>query len=381
MRPLSSQRETSRLGNLHHWQLRMAIMSAYATVNVSEGKQTQVLDMVFSFSYQLWILLTVVYGFLFGLMLLGSSIRSRYKRKRASRTAAAAVIACILKQHSSSGFKRINNLRMMYLATTILSFFAAFYLTSMIKTDMLLIKPPLTIRSYDDIIRTRIRPLWVSALRDKEVFENSAPGSKQAVIWDLASQLGLRQSLVHPETFITDFTRVAMQEASLLFRCRVAERVIRWVTCEVSRTKGIFTNMNILTSNDETASESLRGYVRNHLLNHKTAKRINLKIQKSFEADLMQKSITFYDVSAIMPVQESEKQFRAIDECSNNVITIPNPETRLADKYHYVSLFVLFFVSVVISVTAFLIELTSSVCRRCRKVAPAPIHQVKCRRA
>ena len=101
---------------------RMGIVSAYNKTNVNDQSRTQVLDMVFSFSPGLWILLAFSIITLFMLLhaatvLMGEVLHAKYasrlwttrrvlvsgkqKRRRSASKSGWIVLACILKQHSS----------------------------------------------------------------------------------------------------------------------------------------------------------------------------------------------------------------------------------------------------------------------------------------
>ena len=108
---------------------RMGIASAYNRTNIDNQSHTQVLDMVFSFSSGLWIMLTFSMIFLFMLLHAATAVRGeglhlKYasrmwakrrilvsenrKRRRSASKSAWTVVACMLKQHSSCGSCNVN---------------------------------------------------------------------------------------------------------------------------------------------------------------------------------------------------------------------------------------------------------------------------------
>ena len=106
---------------------RMGIVSAYNKTNIDDGSRTQVLDMVFSFSPGLWILLTFSIIVLFMLLhaaivVRGEGLYAKYasrmwttrrilvsgKRKRRRSASGWIVLACILKQNSSCSSCDVN---------------------------------------------------------------------------------------------------------------------------------------------------------------------------------------------------------------------------------------------------------------------------------
>ena len=230
---------------------RIGILSAYNRTTANDQSRTQVLDMVFSFSLELWILLTFSIIFLFLLLhaaleVRGEVLYAKYasrlwdtrrmlatgkrgrsgeerKRPRSASKSAWNVVACILKQHSSCGFCHVNfrPISILYTIITLLCFFAGFYLTSMIKTDMVVVQPPITVTTYDEVIRSGRRPAWFKYLTEKSHFEHAVIGTKEKRIWDIAVAKGLTESLV-PSTVASVMNHTSevgrLTEVILLYR-------------------------------------------------------------------------------------------------------------------------------------------------------------------
>ena len=346
---------------------RMGILSAYNRLNVNDASHTQVLDMVFSFSPGLWILLAFSIIALFMLLNAATWVRAEglyakhasrlwatrrilVSRARKSRRSASKsawnVVACILKQHSSCGSCHVNfgPISIMYTIITLLCFFAGFYLTSMIKTDMVVVKPPITVTTYDEVIQSGRRPMWFRHLTEKSHFEHAAIGSKEKEIWDIAVSKGLNESLAPStvESVISHGPKVGrLKEVVFLYR-QLGVRFVPYSGCTYSRANNILTHTNILYTHDPSATEKLRGNIDNPLVSSQISKKRNKRIQWTFEAGLLDVTLNrFTDISFYIPLAQVDKCFRSIDECSSNVVTIPYPEPRRVNSFHFLSLFIM----------------------------------------
>ena len=365
---------------------KMGILSAYNRANVTDGSRTQVLDMVFSFSRGLWILLAFSYMVLVLLLHASSDVRgdkrhtkyiSRFwkrnrvlllekheRQKSASHSSKSAwtVVACILKQHSScsSCHVKFGPIRILYTLITLLSFFTGYYLMSMIKTDMLVVKPPITITTYDEVIESGRRPLWCTLLTEKSEFEHAATGSKEKRIWDIAVAKGLSESFVQStmdSVFFHAFDFARLKEV-VFFNRQMGSKFVPHAGCAYSRTKSILTSVNVLYRHDPSAAETLKGNIDNHLVSSQVSKKRNKRIQWTFEAGLLDITFNrFTDISFYVSLAEAERSFRSIDDCSSNVVTIPYPELGPVHFYHFLSLSILILIAFLFS---FIIRLTEN---------------------
>ena len=396
---------------------RMGIISAYNRVNMSDVTPTHVLDMVLAFSPDLWILICFAYVIL--LILLTAAMKTHVRKERESDEAVFAsreawvshqrsytqrhkscasksslnVTACILNQHSSCEACLVDfaPISLLYTMTTLLSYFGAYFLTSMIKTDMVVVKAPITVTTYDELLNSNRRALWIGALTDRAEFENAAKGSKEDQIWQRAVAMGINES-IGGTTFV-DFvdhgTKIALQEKVVLYGGNIFMPFLSRTACTFGRTKHIHDHVNSLYRHDPSAKGFLRGNVQNHLLSGRTSARINKRIQWSFEGSLLEVTLArFTDVSSHMNVNDADQYFRAIDECASNVIEIPHPEATAVGLFHYVSLFglcsLLFFVSsIVLGIESTLLSRKKRpkphtraeplLSRKRRRVQPAPV--------
>jgi hypothetical protein len=306
---------------------RMGIFSIYNQPNPHDASNTQILDMFQTFSPDLWLTIIMAYITIFSLLWL--SMRRKPRRKTV-RLISKLLTACILKQHSSRGFTVIRTTnRILYLLATIFSFYFTYYLTSMIKTDMVVVYPPATIESYQDILDSGVRPAWLFEYGSSSEFEHEPSDTVKEKIWKTAVSMGINKSSVKlsAESVASHGQEIASRREVLIMIRFFGTKLLSHA-CAFSRSKDLMTDHFPLFRHDESAVENLRGGVFNRLLSGDIIKGINQKITSVFEADLIEASLRFVDLSDLY--SDSEKHFSVIHECSQNVVIIPHPDVRMS---------------------------------------------------
>jgi hypothetical protein len=325
---------------------KIGMLSAYEKPDISKHfTKTHVLDMVCGFSPMVWIVLLGLLVLILAVQVFALNKR-RKKRKRYKKTIARSyriLIGCILDQHSSIGarVRRTFTSRLLYSCATFLCFYSSYYLTSMIKTEMVIVKPPFTIESYDELIQSNRRPLWIKVYDDYTYFSNAAQGSKEQRIWEIAVEKGINESIVPADLklVIIHAERIGEQEEVFLLNRYLGSKSLPHA-CAFSRSKAIMTHMYPIFRYDSSAKEILRGTFQNILIKDKAAKVIHKNTQRIFQSQLMEASSRFFSLGVLLD-SSSEEMYSAIRECSCNVILIPTPELRAVFIRHYVSLFIL----------------------------------------
>jgi hypothetical protein len=188
------------------WADYPIIGSTYNKNNVSR-QATRVLDFVGGFGVTSWILSGVATGFM--MILLMASWLLRKERKETARQRKACengnpirkkkkwfrrmtlirtcygnmltmTISCILKQNGNCvNLKMTTLISMLYTLLTLLCFFASYFLTSMIKTHMVIVKPPMTYNSYQDILDHDAVPGWLAEFDDQRTFRDAETEQRQ----------------------------------------------------------------------------------------------------------------------------------------------------------------------------------------------------------
>lgn len=237
----------------------------------------------------------------------------------------------------------IPSVSFFYTLLTLFGFLIAFYLTSMISTDMVVVEPAVTVESYDDLIHSGKRPVWSGAMTTRKLFEFADEGSKEREIWRIAQRMGINESIVRDG----DKDSRAKHEQALDDQKEVAllmpfgaRKLMSFTACALSRSRGINTHVNPLYRHDDGAKETLQGHIFNHLTDSSVIRFINKRLQLILEAGLIGKASQFVDFSELFGSYTYEK-YSEIAECDSNVVTTPHPEFTAVSPAHYVSLFYL----------------------------------------
>lgn len=368
----------------------MELISGYNRTNASDVTRTQVMDMVFSFSVPLWFLLLFTYVVTFFTLRVAllrhrkkwAKLRSLWHTKQLSESRAAAelvvrkestsnswwvTVACILKQNAACGCCLVANapISITYTTITILSLYAGFYLTSMIKTDMVVVKPPKTIKSYKEFIDSGRRPAFFEITSDRKDFMFAAEGSLERQIWEIAVARGINNSVLRSsyELMMNAMYGVGHGEVVFFSRAGGMAKALIQACCAVMRVRQFHATVNVLKLPDQSAKEQLLGQIRNPLVSRTVAKKVANYYQRMFEANLRETALLrFNDIWSISPVshEEAKPHFRAIEDCASNVVTIPYPEWMSVPMFHYVSLFAVVSVSLLLAVVVFAAECVKS---------------------
>ena len=342
---------------------RIGILSGYKRPDVGSG--TQVLDMMLAFSWRLWLLVAGSFAILALLVHLLLSLRagkplrrrkhsplfnSRFSKSR-QKQLSSLLLSSLLKQESSQPqLPPRHSVRTALLSLTILSFYTSYYLTSMIKTQMVVVQPPVTIESYRDLLASDRRPAWVGLLTDSSSFRYAKPESLEGKVWQKALDMDLSKSMIPvtmTDTLAHGSAMANLQEVLLVQRF-IGERLLPRAACAVARVTGSWLEYNTLFRFDPTSREKLRINVRSSFLPRSVSRRIDRRIAIRFAAGLEAGVLQSLDLSSALAITQSarERHHSSIEECASNVISIPTPETHAVVLRHFASLFALYFLCI-----------------------------------
>jgi hypothetical protein len=356
---------------------KIGFVSAYNQSDATRDSQTagtDVLDMMAEFPFDLWIVILISAAFLIILMagairmrltgglLLTDRIfvqRSRQVVKVASGLdhSVKALVACAFHQASPTPY-RTSSYRLAYFCMSLFSFFVGMYLTSLIKTDMVTVKRPVTVESYQEILDSGRMPAWLEILQDTHDFEHAEKGSLEAKIWDRAVKNGIENSVVKSsvESIISSVIEVAKFQKVIIVERLMGEWIVPYNGCAFSRTKGFMPYMNALYRHDPSARETLQGNVQNHLFPEGASRHVNNRKQLIFEAGLMPKATKISDLASVLQLEGIEKHYRSIMSCCSNEVLIDQPNWQAANLHFYYSLIYLSGVCFAVAVVALAIE-------------------------
>ena len=349
---------------------RIGIFSAYKRREVTDiASKTQVLDMMLAFEPSLWLLVIGSFVALTLVLLLILSFKAsedqrevevRIQRKK-EPVISSLLVANVMKQYSSLPLlPSRDSVRLATASLVLLSFYAIFYLTSMIKTEMVVVKPPITVESYAELLASGMRPTWPALFTDSNEFRDAAPDSLEHNVWLRAVEMGINQSLIHTNTqeMMTQGEEACHFKSVMIFKSFLGYPWFPLASCSWMRVKHTFPDVNTLFRSDPSSRERLRVNVRNQLLPRSVARQIDLRIRRRFAAGLEAALIRSVDLIDALGLTEAERApfYSSIADCASNVVTIPSPESYAVVLSHFASLFGLCFTGVAVAALVAVLE-------------------------
>ena len=236
------------------------------------GKNTRVLDFLDAYSFDHWI--ATINSMLFMNVIIMMQMSGRRKRKyvlrerimKSFRDANSIAVSCILNQHGNCGNIRMQPMtNWIYTFMTILGFYTGYFLTSMIKTEMVVQEPPPIYQSYQDILDYDVPPIWDLESNSKRSFEDAVPGSAEHRIWQRANYRGINESLFSAsylvghklETLMNIITDVAQRKKVGLLS-RIITQVFETTGCALMRSADLLKEINLFEGPDANAAEFVR---------------------------------------------------------------------------------------------------------------------------
>lgn len=350
---------------------RIMIVSAYEG-NVTRNLDNSVTDAFASFEPGVWF---TVYAFvtllsLFFLVaritLIGVQIRSvlqqeredlvRLLIRRSFQLVQKVLLGNLLKQHSSFHVQVLRSGRLFLLLMTVLTFLLSIFFLSMIKTEAVVQKRPVTMSTYKDILsRPSVQPIWLRALSDHWEFAHADPRSLSGRIWDRAvkSPGGLRRHMI--EGTLTELPLIASQigkqkKVLLLSRYVVSSLVTNG--CVMSRSMGFDTNVNSWIHADPSSRERLQGNLLSRSLAPDLVHRIHVSNQRILESGFS--AVWLKRLDYIWGKDTGSKNLR---DCVANRIILPDHQVIRQDVVYYRPLIVVCVCSAVVAAVILAIEL------------------------
>jgi hypothetical protein len=355
------------------------IGTMYSTEQIG-NHSTHVMDFLEGYSQTHWIMTLSL------LLALCSLLHFNLKKIASNRNSPFCktidfLTACTLNQHSHCGNIDMNRTtNCLYTFMTLLTFFTAYFLTSMIKTEMVALDPPPTIDSYQEILDKDIIPLWLEEFSEHDSFKFADKGSIERRIWDRAVERGLHNSLYsikqltgeNPLILLSVLKLITEQKAVGLGRTLVT-RIMGTNCCSLSRRSNIFMQFFAYFHPDERATEVLRVMPGSTLTRDHVRRRVAAGVQRKIESrryvNYLYKTLSYYLFSNKGKVSE-------IDRCHNNIIQIPESHIDAVKLSHYRDLISIVTVLFAVALVILLYEPVHLRGRRPRRVRPI-IRQIR----
>ena len=322
---------------------RLGILTAYRLVNPeTDCARTDALDMFGSFSFTVWLLVLVLCVVTLLLMTLTARLlfpRQNRRFRRSLRRATQVLLACCLKQHSSvpPRFMRTTSMSAIHVVSNVAFLLLTFFLTSMIKTEMVVYKRPNTVTSVEELLASDRRPSLF--MPDSDEFKFAPDGSLFRRTWNRAVEMGINDSLIDSseESVATHAWHVAKLEEGILLHDTKAASIMR-IACAFSRTRGIRMQTNALFRRQDGARDRMLSLITGSQSPELVVRHLNRRAQQAAEGHLMEAAISQVDVDAVFDVSNPQSAFRKIEKCMADAIEIVDTHLQAVSLAHYHSL-------------------------------------------
>ena len=247
--------------------------------------------------------------------------------------------------------------RIIFLSLSIFSLLVVFYFSVSIKTELVMVRPPITYRSYQDLLQHNVSIVFLRGMGLHWTFKSAAEGSIEKKLWDTSLARYSRYGVLI-EVDRDDFKR----QLPLILAGRlvgitdsVFSPILIKEMCsfmmnqpKISAIKSMVGSIELqayslfpLLSQDEHAYVSPKSWILNQHLNETLLRRIIKFLQESLERGMVAKMfrrINEIKISdSLLNAPPSNADIGLVHDCNNNVIYQPQIALPAVDVNHFSS--------------------------------------------
>ena len=223
----------------------------------------------------------------------------------------------------------------------------------MIKTEMVTMKRPETISSYEELLaKPQTRPLWTKAGTDHWEFMRAAHDSPAGRVWDRANRMGIDDSIISLERLSQEKQNISEMKAVMLTTSSLVGAIITNF-CAESRRDNEFMDVNVWVRSDESAPEMFAGSVYSASMHHDKVTRYSKMNQAVLEHSLL--DVPNRSMEFILCPDPGTKSVR---DCVANDIVYPDLEFTSPPASHYSRLFLVSGYSMIVCCLILFLEIT-----------------------
>lgn len=193
------------------------------------------------------------------------------------------------------------------------SFYLRFFYSSLINTSAVVIDKPDTIESYDDVVASSMRPVWILSADQSPEFSGASIGSSAYRIWQKACKMGINDSILAYPDWKQVIRGNAVWFAPSLYAYGIMTRA-----CALNRDHRIAPRYPLRRS-DASAREVLFSHMRSGFMDQRTSSRVDRAYRQVFEAGLTEMLISQLHHYFKTTAQESQT-------CQSNQLIYPDQD-------------------------------------------------------
>ena len=328
------------------------IFSTYNSTFI--GANTDVMQCFTAFRQSLWLLILFSVSILLTIQIL--NLRTRRNLESILRLAQSLFLSAALKQFSSLNISSSrSSVRLMLLIIAVFFFLINFFLTSMIKTEMVVQKAPDTISTYEEILQhPNCKPMWWKASSAHYEFANADPGSWAGKVWQRALKNGFENSFFDAdlENIMKLIHELVMKETVVIMPGYFSG-VVMSNQCAQTRAGSLFMDANMWSRTDPNAKEQLMNLALSSNVSQDTFRRVDRIMSGMQEHHLQPKVVQSLEFALAKDTGRSD-----VRDCMANQILYPEHELEAMVVTHYSGLWKFLAAGWCIALFVFMIEVT-----------------------
>ena len=283
---------------------KMSILSGYNPNAIRSKAQIDVMSATNPFSSDVWILIAAQQLLFFVLLVTLSYLCTRIAQQMRSQKGSTTgyspmmgkwmtrsvwnIVSKSLKQFSLYSMRRSASfIRIFLLTLTLFNFWIHCFMCSMIKTELTVVEPPVTIETYADILTRNITPMWIGCLGDKDLFRYSPLDSIERELWNKA----VAMAGDHMENVVLEVGPMGYRYVNMVLN-QEAALITGRMTLDSLRKNTCASQMNFLTraTVDKASVEYVRVTVARSAFEPELMRYLYRKVIKMFESGIVDES-------------------------------------------------------------------------------------------
>ena len=338
------------------WETKIGFVSAYEFED--QNNRPGILGTFRFFSLEICYLIFLCLLIMFILVFIASILkRRRVARKKRVDRAAGLIFSYFMKQfHSWPGTMSFSK-RILNCCLLMLSFSVTFSYISMIKTEMVTVKTPRVIASYQDILDDPdIEPFMDYVFDEHRLFRNASRGSLKNKIWNRMMRLGLDKHLANTLDNVMEIKDKLMNRKAVVIAYGHFAYAGKYMGTIVAKE----TTKRFLVSFDPSEQPVMSAYVLNSFMPQETSVKYTKRIRRYVESDLRKQfldNIAKIGAKMAKRIMDFDSDISDVESYFGERVLLPHPVVINPDLQYFSSFFIVFFVLCVPEFVILIIEI------------------------
>ena len=338
------------------WETKVGFVSTYEFED--HNNRPGILRTFHSFSLEVCCLIFLCLLTMFILVIIASVLKKRRvaRKKRVDR-AAGLIFSYFVKQFYSWPGRISFSKRILNCCLLILSFSVTFSYISMIKTEMVTVKTPQVIASYQKILDdSQIEPFMDHIFDEYCLFRNALQGSLRNKIWNRMIRLGLDKHLANTIDNAMEIKDKLMNRKAVFLGYGHLLYAGKYMGTLVAKK----TTKRFLVSFDPSEQPVMSSYVLNSFMPKELSVKYSKKIRRYVESDVRKQfldNIAKIGAKIAKRIIEFDSDISDAESYFGERVLLPHPVVINPDLQYFSSFFILFLVLCVLEFVILVIEM------------------------